>query len=349
MAKQKFLNGDYSNNPITANFNNAVDAVVNPANNQIVCRSTLTNPANGCVPYNVFGTSKRHARFARLYLRPVLSEHHDQAGRGFGIASRRALLDLGGPRVDRTRRRMAQESYAAATTALDQTNAFFLGNFRPSKGHYDVKEGFFETVVPLLKDKPFFREVDFNGAVRYTSYSLSGDVTSWKVGLTWDVDSQLRLRGTRSRDIRAPNLAELFQAGNNLNQTINDPVLNRSYSVQQFASGNPNLAPEKADTTSAGIVYRPKWLPGFGISVDYFDIKMSKAIYSNTAQASSTCARAAMRCNARSSRAIPPIRSRWSSCSRSTLAARPRAVSTSRRATVATFRISLATGADRSI
>ena len=33
----------------------AVDAVRNPATGAIVCRSTLTNPTNGCVPYNVFG------------------------------------------------------------------------------------------------------------------------------------------------------------------------------------------------------------------------------------------------------------------------------------------------------
>ena len=148
-----------------------------------------------------------------------------------------------------------------------------------------MKEGFFETVVPLLDGKPFFKHLDLNGAVRYTNYSLSGGVTSWKGGATWDVDDQLRFRGTRSRDIRAPNLAELFQAGNNLNQTINDPALNKSYSVQQFAAGNPNLKPEKADTTTAGAVYRPHWLPGFGISVDYYDIKIKGAIYSNTAQA----------------------------------------------------------------
>lgn len=284
-GETKFLNGDYSNNPITANFNNAVDAVVNPATNQIVCRSTLTNPTNGCVPYNVFGTGKATAAslayiYGQSYQHITIKQDvvsGSLRGEPFSTWAGPVSIALGGE--------WRRESYAATTTALDQTNAFFLGNFRPSNGHYDVKEGFFETVVPLLKDKPFFREVDFNGAVRYTSYSLSGDVTSWKVGLTWDVDNQLRLRGTRSRDIRAPNLAELFQAGNNLNQTINDPVLNKSYSVQQFASGNPNLVPEKADTTSAGIVYRPNWLPGFGISVDYFDIKIDKAIYSNTTQA----------------------------------------------------------------
>ncbi|WP_176593795.1 TonB-dependent receptor domain-containing protein [Sphingobium sp. EM0848] len=280
-----FLNGDYSNNPITANFNKAVDAVVNPANNQIVCRSTLTDPTNGCVPLNVFGTGKStQAALNYIYgtsLQTITIKQDVAAaslhGEPFSTWAGPVSIALGGE--------WRRESYRAATTALDQTNAFFLGNFRPSNGHYNVKEGFFETVVPLLKDVPFFREVDFNGAVRYTDYSLSGNVTSWKLGLTWDVDSQLRFRGTRSRDIRAPNLAELFQAGNNLNQTISDPVLNRSYSIQQFAAGNPNLVPEKADTTALGVVYRPNWLSGFAVSVDYFDIKIDKAIYSNTAQA----------------------------------------------------------------
>ena len=284
-GKTDFLNGDYTNNPITANFNNAVDAVVNPANGQIVCRSTLTNPGNGCVPLNAFGTNKSTpAALAYIYGQSYqnITIKQDVAsaslrGEPFSTWAGPVSIALGGE--------WRRESYAATTTALDQTNAFFLGNFRPSKGHYNVKEGFFETVVPLLKDKRFFHEFDFNGAVRYTDYSLSGSVVSWKLGLTWDVDNQLRFRGTRSRDIRAPNLAELFQAGNNLNQTISDPVLNKSYSIQQFASGNPNLVPEKADTSSVGVVYRPTWLPGFAASVDYFDIKIDKAIYSNTAQA----------------------------------------------------------------
>src|SRR5690606_35226288 len=32
-----------------------IDAVVDPGTGSIVCRSTLTAPDNGCVPYNVFG------------------------------------------------------------------------------------------------------------------------------------------------------------------------------------------------------------------------------------------------------------------------------------------------------
>lgn len=284
-GKTDFTNGDYSVNPITANFNNAVDAVVNPATGAIVCRSTLTSPGNGCVPFNVFGTNKgTAAALGYIYGTSVqfITIKQDVAS-----ASLRGepLSTWAGPVSVALGAEYRRESYGATTTALDPTNAFFVGNFRSSNGHYSVKEGFFETVVPLLDSIRFFKHVDFNGAVRYTDYSLSGSVVSWKLGLTWDVDDQLRFRGTRSKDIRAPNLAELFQAGNNLNQTISDPALGQSYSIQQFASGNTALKPEKADTTAVGLVYRPHWLPGFGASVDYFDIRINNAIYSNTAQA----------------------------------------------------------------
>lgn len=46
-----------NNDPIVANFNLAVDAVRNPATGAIVCRSTLTNPNNGCIPLDVFGAN----------------------------------------------------------------------------------------------------------------------------------------------------------------------------------------------------------------------------------------------------------------------------------------------------
>lgn len=285
-GQTKFTTGDYSVNPITANFNNAVDAVANPAaNGQIVCRSTLTNPNNGCVPFNVFGTGKgTPAALAYIFGQSVVwsTIKQDVAS---GSLRGNPFSTWAGPISIALGAEYRRESYLATTTALDPTNAFFVGNFRGSQGHYDVKEGFFETVVPLIDNVPFLKHVDFNGAIRYTDYSLSGSVVSWKVGATWDVDDQLRFRATRSKDIRAPNLAELFQAGNNLNQTISDPVLGRSYSVQQFARGNQNLTPEKADTTAVGVVYRPGWLPGFGVSVDYYDIRIQDAIYSNTAQA----------------------------------------------------------------
>ncbi|WP_348240081.1 TonB-dependent receptor domain-containing protein, partial [Salmonella enterica] len=78
------------------------------------------------------------------------------------------------------------------------------------EGGYDIREAFFEAVVPLAKNTSFARSFDFNGAFRWTDYSTSGSVNTWKVGLTYEPIDSLRLRATRSRDIRAANIVELF-------------------------------------------------------------------------------------------------------------------------------------------
>ncbi|WP_176593765.1 TonB-dependent receptor domain-containing protein [Sphingobium sp. EM0848] len=279
-----FSTGAYANNPIVANFNRAVDAVANPANGQIVCRSTLADPTNGCVPLNIFGAGSS-SQAARNYVfgRSVQDIRIQQdvaaaslRGEPFSLWAGPVSVALG---VEARR-----EKYRSTADALSLTDAFFVGNFKPSRGKYDVKEAFFETVVPLLADKSFVKSLDLNAAIRLTDYSLSGSVTTWKVGSTWDLDDQFRVRGVVSRDIRAPNLSELFQGGATLNQTVDDPVTGTSYSSRTVSQGNPDLKPERADTRSFGIVYRPAWLRGLSLSVDYFDIKIDGAIASLIAQ-----------------------------------------------------------------
>lgn len=279
-----FSTGAYDNNPIIANFNRAVDSVVNPANGQIVCRTTLADPTNGCVPLNIFGSgSTSEAGRNYVFGRSVQNIKIQQDVVAASLRGEPLSL-WAGPVSVALGIEGRREKYRSTADALSLTDAFFVGNFKPSSGKYDVKEAFFETVIPLLADKPFAKSLDLNAAIRLTDYSLSGSVTTWKVGATWDLNDQIRARGVVSRDIRAPNLSELFQGGATLNQTVDDPVTGTSYSSRTVSQGNPNLKPEKADTKSFGIVYRPHWLDGLSVSVDYFDIKIDGAIASLIAQ-----------------------------------------------------------------
>ncbi|WP_447929594.1 TonB-dependent receptor plug domain-containing protein [Sphingopyxis fribergensis] len=167
------------------------------------------------------------------------------------------------------------------------TSVWSVGNFRPSKGSYDVKEAYLETVVPLGFG------LEFNGAVRATDYSTSGYVTTWKLGATWQPIDDIRLRVTRSRDIRAPNLNELFQAGTANTSTVTNPFFpgagpgtgtyGSSLSYLGTITGNLNLSPEKADSWNVGAVFSPRFIPGFTVSADYFDIKVKDAIDSLSA------------------------------------------------------------------
>lgn len=272
-------------NLIKANFAKAIDAVRHPTTGAIVCRSTLTNAGDGCVPYNLFGSGV-NAQAAIDYL--IGASFRDEemtqdvaaatmSGEPFSSWAGPVSLALG---VEHRREKISGE-----VDPIGGANGFFVGNYLATFGSYNVTEGFIETVVPLAKDLPFAAALDLNGAVRYTDYSTSGDVTTWKAGVTYEPVSGIKFRATRSRDIRAPNLLELFNAGGINQNTVSDPFNNNLLvSYQGFSTGNLALQPEEADTTGLGIVLQPRQLPGLSASLDYFNIEIDDAISTVTPQ-----------------------------------------------------------------
>jgi len=262
-----------------ARYSAALDTVVNPANGQPICRSTLTDPTNGCLPYNPMGINVNSPE-AIAWL--MGSPHRDQRftqevvaatlrGEPFDSWAGPVSLAMG---IERREEKVRGES---DPTSL--INGWFAGNYLPTFGSYHVAEAFLETVVPLAKDLPFAQSLDLNAAVRRTDYSTSGLVTTWKAGAVWQPIDDLRFRVTRSRDIRAPNLNELFAAGTANTNSVTDPFNNNQNAPYQGLSvGNPLLQPEKADTLGFGVVLQPRFLEGFTASVDYYDVKITDAI-----------------------------------------------------------------------
>ncbi len=155
------------------------------------------------------------------------------------------------------------------------------------QGQYDVKELFTETVVPLLSGARWMQSLSFQGAVRWADYEGSGEIWSWKGGLDAQLTSELRLRGTYSRDTRAGNLADRFDRTGGV-ATATDrktaapgdppvPTVN-PYAFTIVRGGNPNIAPESGDTFTVGLVYRPDWFTGFSMSVDWLRVDVKDAI-----------------------------------------------------------------------
>lgn len=178
-------------------------------------------------------------------------------------------------------------------------------------GSFDVKEVFGELSFPVLKDTPFFHELTVGGAGRYASYSTVGGAFTWNVNGVWAPVQDLRLRGSYSRAIRAPNISELFNPAQGAtfrpndpcNQSIIDQLVASQSPVAQnriancradgipvgfqdpltarFAgtnSGNPNLREERATTWTAGAVIQPRFIPGLTLSGDYYSIRIRDAI-----------------------------------------------------------------------
>ena len=260
------------------NYMLAIDAVVNPATGSIVCRSTLTNPNNGCVPYNLFGTGVNSAA-AINYVEPTVpTQHLGLAEDVFsGQLSGEPFSDWAGPVS--VAAGISHRSESVLGTADSNAGNYFAGNYAPISGGYTVTEGSLETVLPLAKDIFLVKNLDLNAAARATEYSTSGYVTTWKAGLTWDVIPDLRFRGSISRDIRAPNLSELFQAGAGGTGQILDDFRGRTGVLYRIVQqGNLNLQPEKAKNTGGGFVLQPSFAPNFSASVDYWRIDISGAI-----------------------------------------------------------------------
>lgn len=285
----------------------ALDAVTDPSSGQVVCNVTLTNPGlyPGCTPLNLFGPTSESQQALNYILKTTKYHSITTLNDVGGSVSGSPFDDWAGPvevavSGEYRTTTFSLKSNAQPTQKLDCTGLRYncvpgttllyisnvVANENPPQVSQSVAEGALEFNVPLLRNLPLVQSLDLNAAGRYTYYDTNGDVQTWKVGLEWHVNDDISLRATRSLDIRAPNLNDLFAP-----QLINPAGVTDNHTgiVGQapfITNSNPNLQPEKANTLTAGIVYRPSWLENFSISADYFKTKIGNAI--TTIQGQST-------------------------------------------------------------
>ena len=273
--------------PHLPNFNSAIDAVRN-ASGAIVCRAQLNGSMPGCVPYNLFGVGVnsqaainyvlglgakdfRNERFVQRVIQASVQGEPFSSWAGpvslaFGVEHRK-------------------ESAAGIVDPNGALGQWDYGNYRPLNASTNVSEGFIETIIPLAKGADWAKSLDLNASGRFTSYKTSGFVSTWKVGLTYDPIDDIRFRLTRSRDIRAPNLIELFSGGGGGFPGYINPFRNNASEIgRSSTSGNPTLVPEVSDMTGLGVVLNPQFFPGFNASVDYWNMDIGKAIGNLTVQ-----------------------------------------------------------------
>lgn len=281
----QFGRTDYSqigeNTTINPRMVFALDAVADPATGDPVCRAVLLgNPsAAGCQPLNIFGHGSPSAA-AIDYVTGTASQDTRMTQHVVSVAVQGDLLQLpAGPLALATGAEFRKDIAEGDADPISRALQFYTGPGAPIDGSVEVWEGFAELGVPVTDT------IDLNGAVRLTDYSTSGSVTTWKVGADWEPFDWVRLRATRSRDIRAPNLFELFGPPQSSFQSILDPRTGAQVLSSVLLGGNPSLDPEVADTWTAGIVLQPDLGPGrLRLSADYYDIKLDGAVSTLGAQ-----------------------------------------------------------------
>jgi iron complex outermembrane receptor protein len=246
----------------------ATDAVVDPVSGKIVCRSSLT-AADGCVPLNMFGVGVASDEALNYVLgRPRREQTFEQDVFAFNVSAPE-LEGWAGPIGIAAGFEWRQESVDGFVDSK-YDSGWKYGNYKVTTGKLKVAEVYAEAVVPLMTN------LELNSAVRYTDYSTSGGVNTWKAGLTYSPIEDLTFRATQSRDIRAPNLSELYDAGTARTNAVN--IAGRSVDFIQNLQGTPTVGPEEADAFGFGVVFQPSFLPGFAASVDYYDIEVDGVI-----------------------------------------------------------------------
>lgn len=279
------------------------DAVVAPAGNSagvaagtIVCNVTLTNPGlyPGCLPLNAFGPNSANPDVFG-WLTKTTNFHETNVLDDVGGTLSGSVFDLpAGPlkaAVSGDMRWVSLEINSLYTpsqlvncTGLSNCKAgtVYWGNntLAPlSQVSENVWEVSGELDVPLLKDMPLVQTFDVNLAGRYTNYSVTGAVQTWKMGLDYHVNDDIRFRGTTSVDIRAPNLNDLFGPVQANISGYNDlHTQTTGATIVQQTGGNPALVPEVARTYTGGIILTPTFIPGLSLSADYYQIVLKNAI-----------------------------------------------------------------------
>ena len=184
--------------------------------------TACVNPANGCVPLNVFGAagSITPEQIAFVNQSSVLRQKVDQDV---------FLASINGNLGDSFRSPWAEDPIALSllgerrkvtagtqSDAASQIQSEVLGTGAPTpdrKGSFTLEEYAYEMFIPLVKNKPFIRSLNMELGYRTTSFETAGktnDYGSWKFGGEWAPVQMFRVRGMVQKATRAPNVNELF-------------------------------------------------------------------------------------------------------------------------------------------
>ena len=187
----------------------------------------------------------------------------------------------------------------------------------PTVGETDTQAAYLETAIPLLAGKPGADFLELSASARYTKVSIDRtelsaardyDDTTYKIGLNWQINDNVRFRAGQGTSFRTPALFELYRknfhsfynpvyndpcwrwgeavAGNAIPQYVADNCaaegipddLHSTIFYDVVVSGNAALLePETSVSNSIGVVFTAKDID-FRLSVDYWDLEVEDQV-----------------------------------------------------------------------
>ena len=283
-----------------------------PNGGTLVCADAGAR-ASGCVPANIFGplnVSPEAVNYMAIHATNL--EESSTQNAQLAISNGNLIDAWGagaigvafGAEYRRETGKNTPDSYLASG------NVAGFNASDPTSGSYSVMEYFAEVNVPVVRDLPFAKAIDINGAYRYSDYSNDvGGVNTYAAGMQWTPLQGFMLRGQYQRAIRGPSVAELYLGRTDNFSSPPDPcmdpdaalpgpkrdlciatgvpaaIVGTDFSVGDSSvpatnGGNPNLTQENSDTWTAGFVLQPEAVENFMMTVDWYSIKIENYISS---------------------------------------------------------------------
>ena len=295
------------NVPIKSRWLAARDVITGP-NGLPVCRDEAARAA-GCVPLNIFSMEKPSQELMD-YVLGDRDEYRTVTQQSAGAEINGSLFPLpAGDMKFALGAEYRKDTLKNRDDPLALSGELVYGGGPSRRSELDVKsdvkEAFAEVVAPIFADVTLARRLDLELAYRYSDYSTVGGTHAWKAGLIWEPFQGFTLRGVRSRSVRTPNFGELYEpmVTSTTTGSISDPceagdiskTPTREANCRALGvvaplpdiktgphittGGNPDLKPETSNSLTAGFVWQPAFLPGFDMTVDYWDIKISDYVY----------------------------------------------------------------------
>lgn len=303
---------DYHNNDTsTERIQNALLAVAGPGGTP-VCQGGQT----GCVPWPIFNPAVPVSPAAIAYI-SVPGEFLATTQEDIGSAYVSGDLTKNGfktPWADDGLKVVFGTEYRRDSLNSNPDAEYQSGDLSgigspapPSAASQRVWELFTEERLPIVRNAPFAKSFDFETGYRYSSYSEGYNTNTYKFGVEWAPISDVRLRASFNRAVRAPNLQELHlpdhvgldgstdlcAAGTTLTQAqcallglspaqyaAGGAAKAPSAQYNGLVGGSPTLKPEVGKTYDVGLVFTPTFLPKFNATLDYTDIKMTNLVNS---------------------------------------------------------------------
>lgn len=200
--------------------------------------------------------------------------------------------------------------------ALSFNQATFAGPASPPS--FRAKEFYAEVLVPVLARLPFIHNLSLEGAIRKSDYSKSlgadNSYSTNKLGASWAISEDVRLRATKQTVIREPNMGEFANPVFSLPFSAlvttarlkprygGDPCVLGTGNAEQckrfnapavgaydsfdptkltggyYYGGNPEIGAEKGKTNTLGVVLTPAFAKGLSVTLDYYSIKLKDAV-----------------------------------------------------------------------